>query len=139
MVLAVAVLGVLIVYAARSDDKTARSSAAQLVKSSGNYHDGTFKGMSAKTSYGTVRVEVKIRDGRIADVKTLEMPGSHPHSKEISRSSAPLLKKNVLKSQSADIDFVSGATITSYGYQQSLQAALDKAARSSVIYKNIKG
>jgi uncharacterized protein with FMN-binding domain len=39
----------------------------------------------------------------------------------------PLLRESALKAQSADIDTVSGATATSDGYKQSLQAALDGA------------
>jgi uncharacterized protein with FMN-binding domain len=41
--------------------------------------------------------------------------------------SKPQLKQTTLDAQSSQIDFVSGATSTSYGYQESLQKALDKA------------
>jgi uncharacterized protein with FMN-binding domain len=37
------------------------------------------------------------------------------------------LKQETLKKQSADVDAVSGATLTSAAYKQSLQAALDAA------------
>jgi uncharacterized protein with FMN-binding domain len=39
-----------------------------------------------------------------------------------------VLIKETLAAQSADIDTVSGATITSDGYRESLQAALDAKA-----------
>jgi uncharacterized protein with FMN-binding domain len=39
----------------------------------------------------------------------------------------PVLVQEPLDAQSADIDMVSGATVTSDGYVQSLQAALDTA------------
>jgi uncharacterized protein with FMN-binding domain len=40
----------------------------------------------------------------------------------------PMLKESAINRQSATgIDMVTGATSTSYGYQESLQAALDKA------------
>jgi len=37
------------------------------------------------------------------------------------------LRQETLAAQSADIDTVSGATVTSNGYLESLQAALDAA------------
>jgi uncharacterized protein with FMN-binding domain len=38
-----------------------------------------------------------------------------------------LLREEALQARSANIDTVSGATYTSVGYAQSLQAALDQA------------
>jgi uncharacterized protein with FMN-binding domain len=38
-----------------------------------------------------------------------------------------MLTKATLAAQSADIDTVSGATVTSGGYKESLQSALDAA------------
>jgi uncharacterized protein with FMN-binding domain len=61
-------------------------------------------------------------------VKFLQMPGPEGHSKEVTAFSKDPLKQSTLQKQSANIDFVSGATQTSEGYQQSLQAALDQAA-----------
>jgi uncharacterized protein with FMN-binding domain len=39
----------------------------------------------------------------------------------------PILDHEVVQQQSAAIDVVSGATVTSDGYLQSLQAAIDQA------------
>ena len=38
-----------------------------------------------------------------------------------------MLTQETIAAQSADIDMVSGATVTSDGYVQSLQSALDQA------------
>jgi uncharacterized protein with FMN-binding domain len=38
----------------------------------------------------------------------------------------PILNKEVLQSQSAKVDSVSGATYTSDGYLRSVQSAIDK-------------
>ena len=38
-----------------------------------------------------------------------------------------MLIQETLDAQSADVDMVSGATVTSVGYLQSLQSALDQA------------
>jgi hypothetical protein len=45
---------------------------------------------------------------------------------QISSSAEPLLRQSALTKQSADIDAVSGATITSASYEASLQSALDQ-------------
>jgi uncharacterized protein with FMN-binding domain len=45
----------------------------------------------------------------------------------ISAGAEPQLRQEALQAQSAHIDTVSGATYTSEGYRQSLQAALDAA------------
>ena len=46
---------------------------------------------------------------------------------QINAYALPILVQATLDSQSANIDMVSGATYTSSGYLQSLQAALDEA------------
>ncbi|MFC7484856.1 FMN-binding protein [Luedemannella flava] len=50
-----------------------------------------------------------------------------PRDAEINRYALPILHDKVIEAQSADVDTVSGATVTSEGYLRSLQAALDKA------------
>ena len=39
----------------------------------------------------------------------------------------PILNAEAVREQSSDVDLVSGATLTSQGYVQSLQSAIDKA------------
>ncbi|WP_394614246.1 FMN-binding protein [Lentzea sp. JNUCC 0626] len=82
----------------------------------------TVSGPAVNTSEGTVQVQVTLQGKKIVDVKALRAPNSDP-----TRMALPLLKQSALKAQSADIDTVSGATATSEGYKQSLQAALDGA------------
>jgi uncharacterized protein with FMN-binding domain len=94
------------------------------------YKDGTYNGNTAETPYGTVQVAAVISDGKITDIKFLQMPSDEKHSQEVTAMSEPLLKSATLNSQNGHVDFVSGATSTSYGYQESLQAALDKAKTS---------
>jgi uncharacterized protein with FMN-binding domain len=79
-------------------------------------------GPAVNTSEGTVQVQVTLQGKKIIDVKALRAPNSNP-----TRMALPLLRESALKAQSADIDTVSGATATSEGYKQSLQAALDGA------------
>lgn len=96
------------------------------VSTSSKYKDGTYTA-SSDTPYGTVKIAVVISGGKINGVQFLEMPSDQGHSREVTAYAEPLLKQATLQAQSPNIDFVSGATSTSYGYEQSLQAALDKA------------
>jgi uncharacterized protein with FMN-binding domain len=57
----------------------------------------------------------------------VHLTDANQHSRDISAAAAPQLRQEALRSQSASIDTVSGATYTSEGYRQSLQAALDQA------------
>jgi uncharacterized protein with FMN-binding domain len=67
-----------------------------------------------------VQVEVTFEGDRISSVRMLQQPGSPQTTNAV-----PKLIRETLSAQSADIDTVSGATITSAGYVTSLQAALD--------------
>jgi uncharacterized protein with FMN-binding domain len=84
-------------------------------------------GPAVDTQYGPVQVRVTLQGGRIVDVAALQLPNDRSRSVEISNYAAPQLRDEVLRAQSAKIDVVSGATYTSQGYIQSLQAALDSA------------
>lgn len=94
------------------------------------YKDGTYTGQTENTPYGPVEVSVVVSGGKIANINFLQMPSDLEHSAMLTQYSEPLLKQTTLQAQNANIDFVSGATVTSSGYQQSLQAALDQAALS---------
>src|SRR4051794_41793418 len=63
----------------------------------------------------------------IPGVEALQLQGNDPKSVQISGNAEPLLRQSALQKQSAAIDAVSGATITSASYEASLQSALDKA------------
>ncbi|MFJ8595371.1 FMN-binding protein [Streptomyces sp. NPDC093598] len=77
-------------------------------------------GSSIDTEKGPVQVEVTFEGDRIASVRMLRQP-DHPQT----TAAVPKLIEETLQAQNADIDTVSGATITSDGYKESLQAALD--------------
>lgn len=88
---------------------------------------GSFTGDSVSTQYGDVQVQVVVVDSKITDVKALQLTDRGSRSVQISNQAAPILRSEVLKSQSAKVATVSGATYTSDGYRGSLQSALIKA------------
>ena len=87
----------------------------------------SYDGTVAQTRWGPVQVRVTIAGARITEVVALQVPSGNRRDREINARAVPALRKEVLAVQSADIDTVSGATVTSDGYRQSLQAALDAA------------
>jgi uncharacterized protein with FMN-binding domain len=87
----------------------------------------TVNGTVAGTRWGPVQVQVKIQNKRITDVRVLRRPDGNDRDDEINGYALPQLRAEVLQAQSARIDAVSGATVTSGGYLESLQAALDAA------------
>ena len=84
-------------------------------------------GSVAQTRWGPVQVQVTIAGGRITNVTVLRQPNGNRRDQEINASAIPQLNQEVLAAQSAQVDTVGGATVTSDGYVQSLQAALDAA------------
>ena len=87
----------------------------------------TVNGTVADTRWGPVQVQVKINNNKIIDVRTLRRPTGNDRDERINTYAVPQLRAEVLAAQSARIDAVSGATVTSDGYIESLQAALDAA------------
>ena len=88
---------------------------------------GQVTGPVVATPYGDVQVQVTLSSGKIVDVQAIQLPTDRRRSQMISQYVAPVLRSEALQAQSAQIDLVSGATYTSEGYAQSLQAALDQA------------
>ncbi len=87
----------------------------------------TVTGPTEETFFGPVQVQVKVAGGKIVDSSAVQTPNQHGRSIYINEQATPILRQQVLQAQSAAIDGVAGATITSQAYAQSLQAALDKA------------
>ncbi|KQR00814.1 FMN-binding protein [Paenarthrobacter nicotinovorans] len=87
----------------------------------------TYDGTAVQTRFGTVQVRVTIQGGKITEVTALQLTDAERKSAQISSRAAPVLRSEVLQAQSADVQTVGGATVTSDAYLTSLQAALDAA------------
>ena len=59
--------------------------------------------------------------------EAIQYPDENPKDQRINSYALPILNSEVVAAQSASIDAVSGATVTSNGYTESLQSALDAA------------
>jgi len=87
----------------------------------------TVTGAVASTQWGPVQVELTVSNSKITKVDVLQYPNGNSKDAEINDHALPILTQETLNAQSAQIDMVSGATVTSTGYVQSLQSALDEA------------
>jgi len=88
---------------------------------------GTVTGPSVDTRWGPVQVQITVADGAITDVQVVDYPDGNGKDRQINARALPVLVQETLDAQSADVDMVSGATVTSEGYRESLQGALDEA------------
>jgi uncharacterized protein with FMN-binding domain len=87
----------------------------------------TVTGASTDTRWGPVQVQITVDGGKITDVEVVDYPSGNGKDQQINARALPVLIQETLDSQSANIDMVSGATVTSDGYIGSLQDALDQA------------
>ena len=87
--------------------------------------NGTFTGPSIFVQYGNVQVQITVVNGRITDARAVVAPSGK--NDRYTNMAVPVLKKQTLAAQSANIQGASGASYTSYGWYTSLQGALAKA------------
>jgi uncharacterized protein with FMN-binding domain len=86
---------------------------------------GSFTGSVANTRYGPVQVKITVENGKIVDAQAVQAPtGSNDR---YTQKAVPVLREQTIAAQSANIQGVSGASFTSYGWYQSLASAISKA------------
>ncbi len=91
------------------------------------YKDGTYTGSTSDSQFGPVQVQAVISGGKITNVNFLQMPSDRSQSQYIASQAEPLLLREAIATQSAQIDTISGATSDSFGFSDSLQSALSQA------------
>lgn len=101
--------------------------SAKLAAYHRQYHDGRFTGPVVDAYYGVVQVRAVIHGGRVVAVDVLRHPYQHATSRYINRRALPWLKQEVVQAQSARIDAISGATLTSEAFIRSTYGALRQA------------
>jgi uncharacterized protein with FMN-binding domain len=85
----------------------------------------TADGPVVNYNYGNLSVSVTVSGSKITRVGIASLDDfGVPRSEEIDQQSIPILEQEAVQSQSANIQGVSGASYTSQGFEQSLQAAL---------------
>ena len=95
--------------------------------SAGRSSPATYTGGVADTRWGPVQVEITVQGGKITQSRTVQYPQNNGRDIMINNYALPILDQETVQQQSASIDTISGATVTSDGYLQSLQSAIDQA------------
>ena len=90
--------------------------------------DGAYAGPITDAYYGPIQIQALIRDGRLVALKVLKYPSDRRTSIRINRQALPMLRDEAISAQSANVDIISGATLTSRAFIQSLGGALKKAS-----------
>ncbi len=81
-------------------------------------------GTGVDVGYDIVQVKVTVTGGTISAIDAVQLPRNDGHSARISQQAWPMLVDQALRAQSSQISGVSGASYTSYGFTESLKAAL---------------
>jgi uncharacterized protein with FMN-binding domain len=84
-------------------------------------------GQSVDTRWGPVQVAITVSGNKITAVAIPVYPNGNNRDAEINSYALPVLVQETLSAQSAHINVVSGASVTSDGYISSLQSAIDAA------------
>lgn len=74
-----------------------------------------------------MQVKATIQNGKIAAVQFLQYPSDRRTSQRINLQVMPYLQTEAIKAQNANVDVISGATLTSQAFIRSLQSALNTA------------
>ena len=104
------------------------ANTATLPPQAAGYKNGTFTGPVTDAYYGNVQVQVVIQNGKITNVQFLDYPHDRRTSQEINAQAMPWLTQEAIQAQSANINIISGATLTSEAFANSLQSALSSAS-----------
>jgi uncharacterized protein with FMN-binding domain len=87
--------------------------------------DGTYTGDAVTIRYGIVQVKITVQGGKIVDAQAVQAPtGSNDR---YTQKAVPVLREQTIAAQSANIQGVSGASFTAYGWYTSLASAIAKA------------
>jgi uncharacterized protein with FMN-binding domain len=92
------------------------------------FADGTYTGPVTDAYYGPIQIQALIQGGRLAALRVLRYPSDRRTSIRINRQALPMLRDEAIMAQSANVDIISGATLTSRAFIQSLGGALRQAS-----------
>ncbi len=93
----------------------------------------TYNGPTVRTKWGPVEVQASVAaDGTICWSDAIVTPDSKSKSVQINNRAVPVLDERAVAAQGSAFDGVSGATITSNAYKQSLQAIIDAVVSGQV-------
>lgn len=105
----------------KTPTKVIKTTPKPTVNTTSKYLDGTYYG-AGSDSIGTVYVAVTINHGKITNAHITRCDTHYPQS-----YIDPVLPREVIARQSANVDMISGATGSSSDFSAAVQVALEKA------------
>lgn len=99
---------------------TSTGAAEPGTPSGGHSGDRSVLGSAESTRWGPVQVRAVFSNGVLSDIQVVQAPNDGPTNRAL-----PQLEAAALQLRGAEIDTVTGATMTSEAYIRSLQSALD--------------
>lgn len=104
-----------------------KAAAAPVVVARTGPRDGTYVGSIEDAYYGAVQVQATVKGGELTAVDVLDYPQDRRTSRRINSIALPMLEEEAIAAQSARVDTITGATLTSRAYRASLDTALRQA------------
>ena len=101
---------------------TVSEDAQAAPEAQGNYKDGTYEG-TGKGNNGDIKVEVTVKDGNIVSIELTE----HGETEGIYEAAEKGVVAAIIKTQTPEVDAVSGATNSSKGIMEAVTDALKEA------------
>lgn len=108
-------------------NSTANSTTSTTTQSNVAYTDGTYKGSGTGFRGGTTKVSVTVKGGAITGVEVLSYEDDTPYFNRAYKS----IVSQMISTQSANVDAVSGATYSSNGIMDAVANALEQAGTNS--------
>ena len=102
--------------------------STQITQATTGFKDGIYTGNTINSMYGPAQVQIVISSGQITNVNFLQYPSDRSTSLRKSQMAMPVIKQEVIQSQSANVNTVSGATETSSSFIQSISSAISQAS-----------
>jgi uncharacterized protein with FMN-binding domain/Pyruvate/2-oxoacid:ferredoxin oxidoreductase delta subunit len=104
------------------------TSQSNQTTSNKTYKDGTYQGSGSGFRGATTTVSVVVKNDKITKITTLSYGDDAPFYNR----AYPVVSKEIISSQTVDVDAVSGATFSSIGIMQAVEDALSNAKISSI-------
>jgi uncharacterized protein with FMN-binding domain len=111
------------VTSSASSSSTSGSTSSSISSASSEYKDGTYTGTGTGFRGATTKVSVTVKNGKITDVTTI----SYGDDTSFYSRAFSSIKQQIIDSQSASVNAVSGATFSSKGIMSAVSDALSKA------------
>lgn len=106
-----------------SQDTSTKSIQEYNISEPGTWNDGSYS-ETAIGKKGKLDITVTIKDGKITDIVT----GDNNETPEKGGVAIETIPREIINTQSLDVDAVSGATITSDGIKDAVARCLEKAS-----------